>query len=298
MDAISGENYAANQIGRLRSELEKEYVVNYFQGPADLAREVSVAVHLQLQVLNSVSQSVIEEFEGAVMAHAWKPSQILDKEPWAVQFGATLYPILLETLVNGVLKAKSVRFVEVNLGNGRNWWSTRLHLMAALATDYTDIEYLVFLLDERTFLGFASARDTYMAFASRYPEVESAYRSSRVEPGGSLPDRRKALETTLNEFSMAVGMLAPEGCERREEFVKDWVTEEIICDCLGTSLQTDSVELRGRAVTLLQIYEILGFKSTMVALLENGELVKVLDRGLLATRIARSILQRRLDKAR
>ena len=100
-------------------------------------------------------------------------------------------------------------------------------------------------------------------------------------------DRREALETTLNEFSMAVGMLAPEGCEPREEFVKEWITEDILYDCLGTSLQTDSLELRGRAVTLLQIYEILDFKSTLVALLKNGELVRVLDRGLLATRIAK-----------
>jgi hypothetical protein len=58
-----GKNYDASQIGKLRSELEKEYVLNYFQGPADLAREVSVAVHLQLQVLNSVIQSVNEVFE-------------------------------------------------------------------------------------------------------------------------------------------------------------------------------------------------------------------------------------------
>jgi hypothetical protein len=59
-----GENYDANQIGKLRLELEKEYVFNYFQEPADIAREVSVAVHLQLQVIDSVLQSVIEVFEG------------------------------------------------------------------------------------------------------------------------------------------------------------------------------------------------------------------------------------------
>jgi hypothetical protein len=296
MDSISGEKYGADQIARLRSELEKEHTVSYFRGPDDLAREVSIAVHLQLQVGDSVSESIIEDFEGAVLVDAMKPHLIDIADPWAVQFGQTLYPELLETLVNAVLKAKSARFVEVNLGSGRSWWSTRLHLMSALTTDYTEIEQFVFLADNHKFLGFASAKDTYTAFAARYPHVESAYRSSWAGAARDPLERKKALETTLMNFSIAVGNLAPEGSEPREEFVKEWVTAEILCDCLGKSLQNESMELKGRAVTPLLIYEILAFKSALVAVLEDEELVQVLDRCKLATRLARSILQQRLER--
>jgi hypothetical protein len=55
------------------------------------------------------------------------------------------------------------------------WWNTRLHLVAALASDFTDIRQFVILDAGGRFLTMSAPGEIRRALAKAFPKLEIAY---------------------------------------------------------------------------------------------------------------------------
>jgi hypothetical protein len=69
--------------------------------------------------------------------------------------------------------------VEIRIG-AKPWWSTRLHLVAALACDFTCIRQILFVADDGRFLAMTTPAELRRALTWRELRLEQAYLASRT----------------------------------------------------------------------------------------------------------------------
>jgi hypothetical protein len=270
IDAISGDAQAAKRILKLREELQKERLVSFFRTPDELGREVGVSVYLQFQ---------LEQEMGAALREAGTllPDELADTD--RVRFGSTLFPEIEQKLTAALEHAGSSELLEVNLGRGRTWWSTRLYLLAALASDFVDVRQIVFLAGKRRFVGLASPAATAGALRAAQPRIAEMYRPAH--------DARM----TIFQFSLNAGALGQGG----EQAAKEWVTERRLREWLDDKLDEGRIESPIAPVTPFLLYRILDRSERYVPIVDRGELAGLVDRLDLATRVAKDVLGRRLE---
>ena len=169
-------------------------------------------------------------------------------------------------------------FRSLSLGAGKSWWSTRLHLLAAILGEYSQVEQIAFTTEHWNYLGMCSPVDVRRALSIYFPKVEMAYRSSLPEPAGAVFDRLKEVDTIIENFVQA--MEASGG----EEDVRKWVTAGVLQDWRG--FDGGGIELTGQDSKRLLVRAVLRSRSPFVALLREGALVGILDRVALATQVS------------
>lgn len=83
------------------------------------------------------------------------------------------------------------RLIHVDLGDGREWWHTRLYLVAALAEDYARIEALVFHAnrggERHCFVGTARPAAARLALAAVTPDLQVAYSAGQRAAAAARP---------------------------------------------------------------------------------------------------------------
>jgi hypothetical protein len=270
IDAVSGSAKGARQVARLRKELGKERLASFFRTPDDLAREVSVAVYLELRIDEQMTAAMRSVGEGALSR------ELLDTK--RVQFGSTLMPEIDRRLAEAAGR-ESPELLEVDLGRGRRWWSTRLFLVAALARDFAEGRQIVFLAGRKRFVGLASAPAVARALAAVHPQL-----ASRYAPAADA-------HSTVFNFSLNAPWYGREGGEQAETL---WVTEESLQGWLGDDLVTSRLEERTAEVSTLLAFRVLDRAERFVPIVTPGGLLGVVDRFDFATRIAREVLAERL----
>jgi hypothetical protein len=275
MDSVCGEGDGGARVERLKTELRTEHSCKYFSSPEDLTMSVMAAVHLQTQLRDSLNAAVVN----AVQAF---PDELAAVD--ALRFGTTMLPDLEKQIVSAVMEAGSARLAQINLGNGRAWWSTRLHLVAALASDFTSIERLVFLTDGRRFAGFADPRQVRRMLSSMHPEVEAAYRASLPGPSSIPIAPDEQVRQTIFQYSLNM---------QSEAVLKQWFDQGMLAGRLGPILEMASIEYS--VITPLVLYDIMKESCPMVAHVQAGQLAHVIDRTGLSARIMRDLLRQRLD---
>ena len=65
-------------------------------------------------------------------------------------------PEIITNIRRAVTEDIKADVIKVNLGTGRSWWSTRLHLLSALCADYTEVRQLLFEAEGYRFLGICT----------------------------------------------------------------------------------------------------------------------------------------------
>jgi hypothetical protein len=177
--------------------------------------------------------------------------------------------------------------VQVNLGSGQDWWSTRLYLLAALTDDYTRVPYLVFLTEtggSSTFVGLATPRETRRAMANLHPELESAYRGARANVNAPAGDPGA-------EINMVVGMFAGQAFVVPEPQVKQDVTPVFLEDQLTARLHKQQIEVGEDDLNSLRLARrILEYELALVPLTTKGQLDRIVDRCGFAVALARDAL--------
>ena len=188
--------------------------------------------------------------------------------------------------------------VQVNLGSGTTWWSTRLYLLAALADDYTQVPYLVFVSDvgdhRPAFVGLATPRATRRAMARLHPQLERVYRTTqaqgvlnRLNVANPLP-ADEDLEIDMLVGTFATQAFPPPGPEVE---LKQWVTPALLVRELGTSLFRQAIELGEDDLSAPQLVRrILDVPVAIVPLTRHGQLQRLVDRCAFATELARDAL--------
>lgn len=88
-------------------------------------------------------------------------------------------PELLATLRDAV--RSQALLLRLNLHDDDYWWSTRVYLVAALATDYTKVEQLVFVRgqEERLWIGMIDPPSARDLLSQVFPAYERYYRDVR-----------------------------------------------------------------------------------------------------------------------
>lgn len=101
-------------------------------------------------------------------------------------------PALVQA-ISAAITRKDVSLLAVNLRSIPYWWSTRLYLLAALASEYTNIQRLIFVEQDaaRIYIGMASPAAVRQALGRKFPYLESAFLQvqQNCRSGASSPEQ-------------------------------------------------------------------------------------------------------------
>jgi hypothetical protein len=224
--------------------------------------------------LSDVAVPIESDFSGTVM------SVLLEMQGSAA-------PDLFGTL-RSVIDGRS-RVLRVNLRDERYWWSTRIFLLGALASDYTNVEALVFVRGggQQLFIGLASPRVVRDRLASRFPGYEANYRKVRAEIAqASMLSPDQELDAILT--SRWSEIFSPSEEEARvlsaTHDVREWLGEGL-----------DDEPLPYGPLSPLLRYRIAVKAHRFAALVDGERLVAVVDRDELVRRIAVADLEQRFS---
>lgn len=208
-----------------------------------------------------------------------------------------------EEIKTAFRKAETVELVDVKLGVGHSWWSTRLYLQAALAEDYMGIQQIVFLEDcnghDNCLIGIASPTATRLALAAQWPILETYYKAAHeqnpVSPSEqtTTPEDKvvDVIKNYISQFSQQPG---------GEEGLTVWVTKPLLKQWLNQALIVSSVECQGAECDShkpppLLLYSIITCTAPFVALVQNRRVMQMVNRQELAVIIANSALRQQLQ---
>lgn len=257
---------------RFRAELEP-LSPSLFENRDDLVNKVMQSVHLAEATLPVSTIGL--------------PDQLKDPEPILLYSSAKEE---IEEKIQIVREARNATSILIDLE--QEWWNTRLHLLAALAADYTDIRQLVFVGPKGRFVGMAAPTAVRRGLATVFRNVEIAYLQSIAMPGGAtMLDPTREIQEIVREFRGK--MEAMSGGERANIV---HVTAVQLEQCLGRTLNTETLEVTGPGVTPALLHGIISRQSPFVALVQKGRLVRVVDCLALAESIAKTVVEGRINQ--
>jgi hypothetical protein len=205
------------------------------------------------------------------------------------EMGPSGSPELLATFWKAI--RSQARLLRLNLRENDYWWSTRVYLVAALATDYTKVEQLVFVRgqEERFWVGMIDPQAARNRLAEAFPHYERYYRDVRNVAAAANDvyaplDRDTEITTILMNW--------PGKFNWNEDQAKQVVTSDLLRHWLGGDLDTEALP-HGPLTALLQ-YQVNLRPHRYTALTTDGRLIAVVDKSELATRTTQEILHRQL----
>lgn len=198
-------------------------------------------------------------------------------------------PELLATLQDAI--RSQARLLRLNLHNDDYWWSTRVYLVAALATGYTKVDQLVFVRgkEDRYWIGMIDPSTARDRLGEAFPQYERYYRDVRnaavLAADANAPlDRDFEITNILTNW--------PAKFSWDENQAKQIVTSDLLRRWLGGDLDTEALPY-GPLNPLLQ-YQVNLRPHRYTALTTDGRLIAVVDKTELATQTTREVLYRQL----
>jgi hypothetical protein len=268
VDSDTGDGNSGALIRRLRSELEP-FSPSFFKDQDDLVRKVMQSVHL--------AEAALPDSPIAL------PNLLNDSEPLLLNSSSKDE---IESKLGAVREAENATSLVVDLE--QTWWNTRLHLLAAIARDYTKVRHLIFLGAGGRFLGFASPNMVRRKLCQQFIKLEISYLNSVARANDAASSSRIASVVSVFRDEMRA---LPGG----EEAYKTVVKLPDLREWLGDALVVDSIEVKHKGVTPASLHAILTRDTDIVALTCDEKLLQVVDRVKLASHIARDVLSSRLN---
>ncbi len=188
---------------------------------------------------------------------------------------------LSQAILSAVVDTRQAKVIWVDMGFGRSWWTTRLHLMASLLLDYSTCTHMVFSAEDDRFWGMSSLSNVKKTLVLHFPILDDLYRQSisSCEPRFNVSDTVKDIIATNRALLDTFG---------GEEALKEWISQHSLFTWFGFS--RNSVMLSDRKSPRELLKEVLACPSEYVPLTRNGALANVIDRAALATEVAQSAI--------
>jgi hypothetical protein len=264
VDAIQDPS-SGERVRVFREQLKKAHIVAVFLTPSELAAACAAAVTMELATSTRVSRRELAVQLGNAARYELGPSG-----------AGSILSILMQVGDAAVL--------ELDFGTSP-WWSTRVHLVALTAWDYTSIEAIAFTENER-YVATVPIRAIRRRMGEVSPEVERAYIAQRANWLLGAP----ADPTAFSNIMMGMGqqLQAWPGGERA--LAQD-VSAQWVHDTFRTSLSDDQVAAPKDAARALDLYDILSKRGRFVALVSGNVLERVIDRYELGSQIAASLVR-------
>lgn len=273
-DAVSGDGDVGRQIARLRQQVAQQHVVGHFRTPQDLAGQVSAAIH-RVEIdrqLNLDSLTVEARMN----------------QPW-VRNGPVVDSTVME-IKNIFTAPQTAQALQVDIGDGRDWWASRLFFLASLAADLTAIEVIVFVDHEQRLVGVVHPRVVKERLAAAYPALDEF--EQQLAAGAPVADL--AGEVDRRAAAWGGHMAARLGGEDRAPV---FVTRAELERWLQPYLVTRAVETGPGEPAALRMQRLLDWPLRFVPLTEDGRFVRVVDRQGLAEQIARMFVREQVSRA-
>jgi hypothetical protein len=261
-----------HRIQYLRDELRKEFITTFFSSPDDLALNVSIALNLELATEQLRKLDLGENLADLEQTITVGGSQVSE----------------IELKIKAAVDAKDVgqgQMIELDLGFGESWWSTRLYLLASLAADFTTIQQFVFVDEHRNFIGMISPLRLSRALVTANRDLHLHYKPEVgwTEEGSVILTARSFLE------SFKPG---------EEEKLKEWVMKDSLKTWLGTYLSEISVSVQSTNYqkTSLLLHQVIDCPADFVAIVtKQGKLLDAINRNRLAVNLAETVLRKEIE---
>ena len=169
IDAVTGDNEGGVRIKRFRDEVLGNWLAGIFRTPEDLARQVSASVYRReiQDRIGTIALALESGFAETLMS------------------GGPVRVSTLHTMKQFLATAPQLAVLRVDLRNGQYWWSTRLFFLACVAEEIAATGLLIFLQDEKKFVGAstpATVRDRLARGDPLLREFEENCRRNPVDP--------------------------------------------------------------------------------------------------------------------
>jgi len=269
--------------------------------PLAITFAVLVAAPLVLAfVWDRLSKLTIGNFGVELTAVTTQPGNLLPSELQGtnpVTLSESYLGAILPRIQAAIQQEEAVELLKVDLGDGNLWWSTRLYLLAALAEDYTRIRGIVFVErcdgHENCFVGLATPSAVRQSLAKKTPALEASYRaaySQAFSPAPATVAPENEVPIVLSGYSSFVQHVLPGG----EADVKTEVTSERLRQWLGTALAVSVVPWDGRPATPLLLFSIMERSAPYVALIQDGQVMRIVNSEKMAVSVADAAVRQRL----
>lgn len=259
-DVITGENEKGLRIQRLREDVNRDRMPGLFNSVHDLALNAAAALHVHS--VDAKTRALSADLASASCLTMNSSSQ----------------PEIIANIRQAITENVKTDVIKVNLGHGESWWSTRVHLLAALCAEYTEVRQLLFEAEGYRFLGICAPSQARRALARDFPAVENAYRASVPLPNEVSFNPTDDVKTIVDRFSAEMDALGG------ELTVKRWVEPHLIGNWPGVN--RPSQDVRDSGVTPALLETVVQRDEPFIVLVRNGIVQQVVDRAALATRMA------------
>lgn len=253
----SQQESGGKQILELRNRLKTERWAAFFKSPEDLANQVLTTV---IQYRSTKQVAFLSEIQA-----------IND----AKEFGPSYLPNIQKQINEPISE-----FVALRLGPVP-WWDTRLHLAAALTSDFTDIRQFILLDAESKYLVMAAPAEIRRALAKSSPHLEALYYSSRMQAANL------GLNQADNVIACYPAAVTTMFQGRTEEQIKQVITPASIRE-LGIRTEGEPMDVIG--TERWSNSDVVRRRSPYVAVIRNRKLEGVIDRAELVSQIAHEFL--------
>jgi hypothetical protein len=276
IDAVSGDGEQGKAVSRLRQEVGQQYLVNFFRTPEELASLVSAAVYrVEMNRQMDVESLKID-------------AQL--NEPF-IRSGGQLADTRLDTIIEGIAGPQEVQALQVNIGQGHDWWMTRLYFLSSLAADLLSIEAMVFVDEGKTFIGMANPLIVKERLAQLNNPPIKKYEEALARSGTTSADlqsevrRRAALwEDQMKEV---------EG----EHSIATFVTKRGLERWLNPYLITQAIDWEPGENAALQMQRLVDWPMRFVPVVEKGRFDRVVDKNALTEQVARLFVREQVSRA-
>jgi hypothetical protein len=270
----------ARPMTRLTFLLEEKARWPKARKDADLARINDLRVRLQKQCsayFASADELAVEVLAALRLHESTRLAQQLEAIDVVLK-AQELGPSYMMNIKDKLKLLGEAQFVELQIGP-TPWWNTRLYLVAALAREFGRTRGFVFVDIDGKFLLMASPAEICHRLALRWPALKKAYAKFRreVTPG--------KMEDDIWRYPQFVG----EALRADEQVAKHCLSARDLEYELGIVRDAEVVDVREKGPRFLQ-REVLGRQTCFVALIRDHRLEGLVDRELLAQRVAQAAL--------
>jgi len=274
-DAVSGAGDQGKAISRLRQEVGRQFVISHFRTPEELASLVSAAVYRVEMSRQMKLESLNIE---ARLNQDYYRQGLADVDDSALP--------LIQEVITGPQEAQ---VLQIDIGQGLDWWISRLYLLSALAADLTTIEVLLFVAESSTFVGTVHpkiVKDQLAQADFRFRQFEEL-----VQAGPLLPDLRSEVDRRAKLWT--THMNASGG----EHINPIFVTKLELESRFAPYLITQAIDSEPGDNAALQMQRLMDWPMRFVPLTEKGHFKRVVDKQALSEQIARIFVREQVSRA-
>lgn len=238
VDGIASTPEAGADISRFRTRLGSTYLAGIFRTPDDLASQVAAAVAAQ-----GLSRHMVDR----VLAQ----TSVASGDMGAFGQGTTVSDSTVYSIKQMIASVGAIRSLVVALGEGDQWWSTRLFLLASLLRSLTAVRQVVFLGHTGRFSGMASPAALVDGLAAAFPILDEFGRRLRGDAAASA-DTEREIDRQVNIWNL----LVDEQLAGNEITVKVGVRSQLLERWLGERLISRCIQVDAKDLAMAQVQQI------------------------------------------